>query len=362
MPDDTAVLEVNGKRYSGWTSITVKRSLESMGGAFDLALTERWPEMPKAWPIVAGDKCRILLGDDPVITGYVDKVGVSYDQSSHELKAGGRDTTGDLVDCSAPSSSYRNATLPEIASDLAEPFGIDVLDETEDDGYNRIPKRSVQNGESVFRHLERQALTDGRLLVTDGNGNLVITRAGKGGTADDVLELGVNIKAASIERDFSQSYSDITVKGQASAADLDTFDINSAGPSHTVTRENPAIAGGTSRHRPLILLSETQADGQRCQQRAEWEQARRKGKEIRISVTVQGWRQTSGRLWTINQKVRLACPYLRADGWWLISGVEFKLDESGTVTVLTLGDEAGFQPQPKVSKAEQAAESFEVMQ
>lgn len=361
MPDNSLTLEVNGRRYSGWKSVAVKRSLESMGGAFDISLTEKWPEQPVAWPIVAGDKCRILIGDDPVITGYVDKTSVQYDQQSHELKVSGRDTTGDLIDCSAPSTSFCNATLPEIARDLAEPFGIDVDDETADEGYSRIPRRSVQNGESVFRNLERQALTDGRLLVTDGNGKLVITRAGKGGNADDVLELGVNIKAASIERDFSQTYSDVTVKGQASAADLESFDLGVAGPSHTVTRDEPSVAGSVSRHRPLILVAETQADGQRCQQRAEWEQARRKGKETRISITVQGWRQSSGRLWTINQKVRLACPYLRADGWWLIAGVDFRLDESGSVTVLTLGDEAGFQPQGKVSKAAEAAKAFEVL-
>lgn len=358
---DIATLEVNGQRYSGWTSISIKRSLESMGGSFDLTLTEKWPDQPKAWPIVAGDRCRVLLGDDPVITGYVDKMGVQYDSGSHELKASGRDTTGDLIDCSAPSTSFTDATLPEIASDLAAPFGIEVNDETADEDYTRIPKRAVQNGESVFRHLERQALTDGRLLVTDGNGKLVITRAGKGGNADDVLELGVNIKSASIDHDFSQSYSDVTVKGQASAADLSSFDLGTVGPSHTVSRDASPVPGGTARHRPLILVAETQADGKRCQQRAEWEQARRKGKETSISITVQGWRQTSGQLWTINQKVRLVCPYLRADGWWLIVGVDFKLDESGTTTQLKLGDEAGYQPQPKVSKAAEVAESYKVL-
>lgn len=350
MADDVLTLEVNGERYAGWTSVTVKRSLDSIGGAFDISLTEKWPEQPKEWPLVEGDKCRILIGDDPVITGYIDKLSSQYDATSHEIKVSGRDTTGDLVDCSAPSKSFSNATLPEIARDLAEPYDIEVEDETEDEGYTRIPKRSVQQGETVFRHLERQALTDGRLLVSDGNGKLVITTAGKGGNADAILEQGVNILSASIDRDFSKSYSEISVKGQASAADLAKFDVSSASPSHTVKRDSPTIPGGPNRHRPLVLLAETQADGQRCQQRAEWEQGRREGKEVKISVTVQGWRQSNGKVWTINQLIRTVSSYLRVDGFFLISTVQMKLDDAGSTTQMELSDPAGYKPQKKIKK------------
>lgn len=351
---DVVTLEVNGERYAGWTSIGVKRSLESVGGSFDLALTERWPEQPKDWPLVAGDGCRVLIGNDPVITGYIDKLSAQYDANSHEIKASGRDATGDLVDCSAPSQSMNNATLPDIARGMAGAFGIDVSDETEGDDsvddYTRMPKRSVNEGESVFRHLERQALTDGRLLTTDGNGKLVITTAGKGGQSGTVLAMGSNILSASIDRDFSQSYSSVTVKGQVSAADLSQFDLSSASPSYTDKKTATPVPGGVNRHRPLVLVSETQADGERCRKRAENEQARRKGKEIKISITVQGWRQDDGSLWTINQMVQLVDPYLRADGWWLISEVAFQLDESGSITKLTLCSPEGYSPKGKKGK------------
>ncbi len=370
MPADQAnnnvlTLEVNGSRYSGWTSVSIKRSLDSMGGAFDIALTERWPEQPNDWPLIAGDQCRVLIGNDPVITGYIDKLSVQYDATSHQIRVSGRDVTGDLVDCSAPSRSFQNATLPEIARDLAAPFGIDVADETAGDDevedYTRLPRRSVNEGETVFRHLERQALTDGRLLTTDGNGKLVITTAGKGGQSGTVLEMGKNIKAASIDRDYSQTYSDITVKGQMSAASFDVFDASVASPSHTVSREGARQPGGVNRHRPLVLLSETQADGDRCRKRAENEQARRAGREVKISVTVQGWRQDDGSIWTINQMIRLIDPYLRADGFWLISEVNLTLDESGSIAKLTLSDPAGYKPQNKVSKAVQSKQQFQVV-
>lgn len=354
---DLLTLKVGGRIYGGWKSVSIRTGIEQIAGSFDLAITERWPNQPKDWSIPPGEFCQVEIGDDladRVITGYVDTVAVSYDDRSHEIKVNGRDRTGDLVDCSAPSIAFSGLTFEEIAKRLCQPFGIDVTDQTlraiRPRVPVRLPKQAVQNGESVFKTLEKLARSEGVLLVSDGEGGLVITRAGLGGDCRTVLELGKNILRASFEHSHANLYSEITVKGQAAAADAEKFSVVHASPKGTVKRKE--VSAGNSqiaRHRPLILVAETQADAKRCQQRAEWEAGKREAKARKVAITVQGWREkATGELWRINKRVRVVCPWMRLDEWWLIAGVSYKLDEGGTTAELSLVSEKAFDQLPEI--------------
>lgn len=353
MTADLLTLKVGGQIYGGWKSVSIRTGIEQIAGAYNLAITERWPNQPTEWAIPPGEICEVLIGDEPVIFGYVDTVAVSYDDRSHEIKVSGRDKAGDLVDCSAPSTAFSGLTFSEIAKRLCEPFGIALRDDTETvRKVVKLPKQAVQNSESVFKTLEKLARNEGVLLVSDGVGGLVITRAGLGGEYGAVLEFGKNILRASLEHSHANLYSEITVKGQAAAAGLDRFDLGAAHPNGSVKRAAKTAQSGNSqigRHRPLILVAETQADARRCQQRAEWEAGNREAKARKLSITVQGWRElTSGLLWRANRKVRVKCPWLRLDEWWLISGVSYKLDESGTTAELSLVSEKAFDQLPEI--------------
>ena len=87
-------LKVGGKIYEGWKSVSVRTGLEQIAGTYELAITERWPNQPKDWSIPPGELCEIQIGDDTVISGYVDSVSVSYDANSHDIRVTGRDRTG----------------------------------------------------------------------------------------------------------------------------------------------------------------------------------------------------------------------------------------------------------------------------
>lgn len=365
---DLLTLKVGGKIYGGWKSVSVRTGIEQMAGAFDLAITERWPNQPTDWAIPPGEFCELSIGEDPVISGYVDSVAVSYDDRSHEIKVAGRDKAGDLVDCSAPSTAFSGLTFNDIATRLCAPFGIVVRDETAAVRKAvKLPKQAVQNSESVFKTLEKLARTEGVLLMSDGIGGLVITRAGLGGEFGTVLEFGKNILRASLEHSHANLYSEITVKGQAAAAGLDRFDLDAAHPKGTVKRSAKVAQSGNSqiaRHRPLILVAETQADARRCQQRAEWEAGNREAKARKLSISVQGWRDpASGWLWRANRKVRVKCPWLRLDEWWLIAGVNYKLDEGGTTAELSLVSEKAFDQLPEIPQPQggAAAGKFKVV-
>lgn len=371
-PQNKATLRVGGAVYDGWKSLSIKTGIEQLAGTFELSVTERWPDHPDAWVIPPGEACQVEIGDDIVITGYVDAVNVTYDDKSHQIKVTGRDRAGDLVDCSAPSTSFANQTLLQIAEQLCKPFSIDVFDETVNGKKltkkqkkagkkgtppkktrvaSKVPKQACQNGETVFKTLDKLARNDGVLLVSDREGGLVLTRAGMAGDCETVLEFGKNILQASLENSHAALFSEITVKGQAAAPGASRYDVLSSAPKGVVQRTPGSSTGNSQirRYRPLIIIAEQQADAKRCQQRAEWEASNREAKARKVGITVQGWREpVTGELWEINKMVKVVCPWMRLDGWWLISSVTYTLDEGGTKAQLALVSDKAFDQLPEI--------------
>jgi prophage tail gpP-like protein len=346
---DRLTLKVGGELFEGWKSVSINLGIDRIAGNFSLGLTERWPHNPRDWAIAPGEHCAVLIGDVPVISGYVDESNVSFDADKHDIQVTGRDRTGDLVDCSAPSAAYSGISFVEIARRLVKPYKIEINDEVGIGG--SIPKFSIQTGDTVFSTLEKLARQVGVLLVSDGLGGIKITRGGKSGQATDTLEVGQNVLAAEIKHSHAELYSSITVKGQASGASASEYDLSHAAAESSVERKEIGASrrmSGVDRHRPLVIVAETQADAARCRQRAEWEAGSREAKSKKISVTVQGWRQSDGQLWQINQTVQLVAPWLRADGRWLISELNYTLDETGTKTVLTLVGVKAFDSLPEI--------------
>lgn len=369
--DNQLTLTVGAQRFEGWKSISIRLGLEQIAGTYDLSVTERWTDQTTDWVIPPGELCEVRIGDEPVISGYVDAVAVSYDASSHAIRVSGRDRTGDLVDCSAPTTAFSGQTFLQIAEKLLAPYGIAIHDETVSGRKlttkqkkagkkgspvakprvgSALPKTATQAGESVFKTLEKLARSEGLLLVSDGEGGLLITRAGAGGECPTVLEFGKNILRSNFEHSHANLYSEITVKSQASAAGSGQFDVTHAAPKAVVQRGKGAKTGNSqiARYRPLLIVAETQADARRCQQRAQWEASNREAKARRIKLTVQGWRQPTGELWRINQLVRVRCPWMRVDESWLIAAIGFQLDEGGSLTELTLVDRRAFDLLPEI--------------
>lgn len=320
-------LKVKGGIFSGWERMEIKTGIEQIAGTFQLGITERWPGQDTPTPIMPGFDCEVLLDGATVITGYVDSSDINYDENSHTVSISGRDKTGDLVDCCAihKTGQWTNRTLFQIAKDICAPFDIKVINQT-DEG-DPLPPVNIQEGERAFELLDRMARMRAVLLVSDGLGNLIITRAGKQRIATDLVE-GVNIKRAQGKFDWKERFSHYVVKGQHRAVDGESAD-SARGPSGTA---NDTVI---NRYRPMIVLAEDQGHIASLQQRAEWEKNVRIGRANRATITVQGWNHTDG-LWRPNGLVRLRSPMLYADIDLLIAQVTYKLDSGGTTTDLEL--------------------------
>ena len=329
----TVSLIISGREHVGWTSATVNRSLETISGAFNIALSEREPGERTPRTIRPGDSCRVQLDGDTVVSGYVDTVTVDYDKGSHTIAVRGRDATGDLVDSSAATSpgEWHNETLENIASALTEPFGIPVRAEV--DTGEPFTRFRIEEGESVFEAIERASRFRAVLPISDGAGGLVL--GGPSRSRSSVrLERGVNILSASGTASQVGRYSEYMLLGQQQGGSWFNDELSAEDIAHV---QATAQDRGVGRHRPLTIIGEQSQDNAEALERIQWESNIRAARARSARITVQGWRESpDGALWRPGRLVPVADDWLGIAQTLLISSTSQTLSASGTMTTLDL--------------------------
>lgn len=342
-------LKVGGQKYSGWTSVSVTRSIESISGSFSLNVSERWANQDQPWPINEGDECSVLIGDEVVITGFVDSRKPSYGPGAHSLSIDGRDKTADLVDCSALVSQYeyKNFDVFKLAQKLCKPFNITVsqLGVTVP-GKTLVgtEKLHIDPGETVFNVLEHAARIAGVLLISDGEGGVIITQPGTERAVTELVE-GQNIISAEADFTVASRFYHYIALGQHQATDAffgaEAAQIKGEAFDPNVTRQA----------RVLVIRPEGNVTPAFAKLRAQWEATVRAARSNSVKVVVQGWTQGNGALWPVNALVHVKSPQLRIDGDMLIASATYSFDESeGTRTELSLKPPGAFKPEPSVER------------
>lgn len=329
-------LKVDGTLYGGWQDIRIRRSIETIAGTFDLSVTERWSGQNTPRPIRPGAECQVLIDGKPVITGYVDDVNISYDANSHAVSVSGRDKTGDLVDCTAIEFQFPNMTILDVGQRLCKPFGIPVSAET--DVGSKFSTYRKNPADSVFSILDGAAKIRGVMLLSDGNGSLVIARAGTK-RLPALLATGDNILACSASFSHKDRFSEYTVTSHQELEDGETY-------TDGLFLEAKSKDPGVMRYRPLTILADKLIDRKQTQERADYERNVRYARSQQFQYSVQGWKYDAANLWPINALVAVKDDFLGIDADLLITGVDFLLNDSGTRTELTLMPREGFDLLP----------------
>jgi prophage tail gpP-like protein len=338
MPD--VVLVVGGRRYGGWKSVRVTRSIESLSGQFALDVSDRWGAMAEPWQIAEEDPCRVEIGGVTVIDGYVDRRAPSASATSRVLAYTGRDRAATLVDCSAILTRWtrRNVDVAAFVEELAAPFGIPVSVQA---GLvlPKIGKLVVNPGDTVYEAIRRAASDVEVLLASDGAGGILITRHGSQRAA--ALVEGGNIWTCSLEYDGTERFRRYVIVSQPAGTD------GSSAEALRVRAE--AIDEGVRRaDRVLLIRAETGYSVADARRRVDWEARIRAARSETATISVRGWTQPSGALWPLNAITRVQAPtLLGVDGDMLISQVEHSLDEGGEVTQLRLVRPDAFAPEPQ---------------
>jgi prophage tail gpP-like protein len=336
MNEPQVKLVVDGTEHTGWITVNIRRSLIALSGSFELGIRPVDRPVPKGWKIAPHRECQILLGDTPVITGFIESIQSELNKDHHVVHVRGRDKTADLIDCPSGQGgkSFQKVTFKKILESLLMKF--DIEHDFEFQSSHLHPAFHVSEFEGVFSALSRLAALDGLLLTTDGEGRLVITRPRL-----DLVPQEIISEALACE------YS-IDVQGMYSEYDM--FIPNYAENYGNSVNESKLLAHSSNesvaRFRPYTISSEGYANAGSAQKRVDWENSVRAAKGEKLKLTLPTWISKGGKLWEVNVPIKALFPALGIDGKFLISDVTFKLDQSGHQTVLECVPANAFKADP----------------
>ncbi|HBA7687477.1 TPA: hypothetical protein J1Z25_004453 [Escherichia coli] len=330
---------------SGWSHIRVTRGVERLPSDFELSLTDWYPQegFQMAPP---GSSCTISIGDDRVITGYVDQWVNTLTPQSHDIRVTGRGMCQDLVDCSAwwENNMIKGGDALAIIRKLALVYGITVT--TDVDSFTTVPDFVISWGESSQQIIDRICRYEGLLYYDLPDGSLFLTRAGTASAASGVTQ-GVNLQKAEYTRSMNERFSEYTGLSVSVNSLSELSPASGYDSVMLATASDPEAASMRTRRHVTIVESTLMTTG--CAQQAvNWEMNRRYGRSMALNVTVDSWRDSAGTLWQPNTFVPVSIPALGADSLnWLVSEVTFSRDdETGTTASLVLMPPEAFSVQP----------------
>lgn len=339
---DDVQLYVDGQKFEGWKEVTVSRSLTAVSGKFELSITDSWAITKSMWSLAPGKSCILKIGNDTIMTGFIDGLEAGARKDQRTISVSGRDKTADLVDCSLPPStiSYGIIDFFTLAKKIAKPFGIEVINQTNVGA--PIPTEVVQMGETAYAFLEKTSRKRGIVMTTDGLGRLLLIKIGALVAKTALIE-GQNLEDIRIQLDYSQRFSSYLIRSQI-PQDQDTSIAFSQGI------DGSAKDPGVLRFRQLLIIAEEALIPTEATKRIQWEAAFRAAESSVVNVEVPGWRQTEGGdLWQPNMKVNVDSPIIGVQQELLIGDVVFSLTESGgQVTKMKLLRADAYIPKPEI--------------
>ena len=341
-------LIIGGRRFMGWLDVRVSRGIERAAGDFQIGATQRWPGLDARFEVPEGEPCEVFIGDEKVMTGYVDSVVQSRDSNSASVKIGGRSKTADLVDCSPDYeiASFAGLDLAEVARRISAPFKIDVVARASGPTY---AVAAAHKGETAWKVIERLARQRQVLVTDDAEGRLVLTRLATEKATDALVHPSAGLLQIETKRDAAQRFSVYRVKAQAGQrwSDAGTEGEDGEGEEEVLAHvEGVIFDRGVRRYRPKTILSEGAAKKVGALERAEYEARRNIGKALRVVARVVGWRQSDGKLWTPNTLVPCSVPSMNLSADLAIAEVHYSKSGAGTTCQLELAPPEAFTPEP----------------
>lgn len=320
MPLETMVFAVNGRPLMH-VSAQLEASAEEAVRTASFTIAHTGPGLPCA----PDDEATITISGDLWGTGYVRDVSPSHDEMSRSYAVSFVSKTVDATECSIdhPSGFKPDCDLKQIAEEF-DSYGVGIEGAA---GTEKKRHHKVVPGETLFQTLETDARAQGVLIHDTPEGKLKLVDKPEGRHSGGLVR-GRNIISASASLSGRYAYSEVKVRGQASE-----------GIKPTALRAEAKAKSGARRKRVLILPHEGEASSARLKKRAAWEAKRAAGKGTSCTITVPGFRDGAGRLWTRNFLVEVVDDWIGVNQDMVIASASFDQDnDGGTTTTLSLKD------------------------
>ncbi|MDL2401247.1 phage baseplate assembly protein [Rhizobium mayense] len=367
-------LRVGGQDYVEWTSAEVKRDLKDFSGAFKFTLRDTKRSLATfpfatagtAFDLKLGVEVQVLVDGELVLKGWIEGIDTEIEATSASVEISGRDKTGDLVDCAAFTtgpSEYNNVKLEDAAKRIAQPYGLGVRSEI--DTGDPFTRYGLDLGETAFTAIEKGSRARHALVLSDGVGNIVITRTGaKRAPAD--LSLPGNVLKSKGRFGHHNRHSHHHVHGQGeragkkrtgkpldvSAEPLATADRRSGDGSATTAERAGTAAKGLAtdseitRYRPVVHLARAKADNKAAGDEADRRMRTSRAASESVTETVKDFR-ANGQLWRVNEIAYVSDSWAGIERDMLITRVTFRESNGeARVTELEIMSPEAFDAQP----------------
>lgn len=350
-------LVVSGIEYEGFLAAEATLRLDAVADAFSFEATSK-DGVPL--PFKGGEACSVTVDGEKVISGFIEIANPSGDAESHDISIRGRDKTGDLVDSHMGgdrsdrpdlSDIGTAASLKTICEKVIAHIGadIDVIDEVSPplfDVANDLA--SPEPAQNAFEFLEGLARKRQVLLSSNADGNLVITRAA-GVTGAGVIQnlVGSNTNNVITYDAIYDTTGRFNTYIMASQLNPTVNPYLEAAPETMVNQKAESLDEDIRASRQFAFIMENSSGSTVGQQRADWEANIRKARGLLYSVSLDGYRDQGGQLWTTNVLVPVRDEYAGIDSQMLVNAVEFSFDvENGRTTTLSLIHPDAYKQEP----------------
>lgn len=332
-----------GKTISGWDTVDITLRCDGFPNDFSVATSSHDLLKDAETAGQPGDLCWVTIGDDRVVSGYLDERLEAFGADRHPLMLTGRGKTQDLVDCSAewPSGQLIDGDAQSIAERIAEPYGLRVSMGDGASAGPKVPQWALEYAETGAAIIQRLAQNAGLIAYENAEGELLLANVGIKQSASGVKAgQGGNVESGSVSYSMHQRYSEVVCCWFSSASLNDV-----PGSDFFYTEKDPNVR----RHRRLNIALEAVGGEERSDEftkrRARWEVTRRMGRSIVVEVTVDSWRDKDGALWMPNTLIPVDVPGCKISPL-LIASVRFRRDKSGTHADLVLMPKEAFAIEP----------------
>ena len=332
-------IEINGVKFEGFQEISVSKNIETISGSFSFAATS---DNVTIFPIKRSDPCKVFINNESVINGFVDTINVSYDSNSHSIGIQGRDRTSDIIDSTVigVKDFIAPITLEGIIRKVLDDNGLSSIPIVNEAGtietFPTGTQFSAETGQTVFDFIESYTRKRQVLLTTNGDGDLVIARAGSVSAITSLQNKldgqTNNIKNARMNYSSISLFNKYVLKSQQNIGAL-SFGAD-VDPANAVNRSGEATDSSIRTTRQLEIPSNTSDDNVDLGNLAVWNANLRRARATTFSVVVQGHHQDEAqtRLWKPNELVQVEDQFADINAILLVKSVEYNLSLSGGST------------------------------
>lgn len=381
MPNSDKVrVVVNGSasEYEYWTEISITSELNTVARSFQIGTTAKLPQSADLLTAFkVGDEVQVYIGNDLVLTGYIDATPISYDGTNVTAAVIGRSRTEDIIDCSPAPTGYdfsatmnsqkwsatrsvgdfvepeitiaanqfKDVPLKQAVAQLIAPYGIHLICELDNDIVNGNISQTIKDDDTILKALQNLVGTTGLYFIDDEFGNLKIVNEEKRSHNLASLSLGKNILVASAQFDGSKLFQQYRMLSSQKGTGTQT--------GKNLQSYTDSADSDISRFRYLCKTDQKQNGNASSSKKSEAKY--RRGQFYKTSYTVVGWRQfDGGELWKANTLVTIQDDILNNSQEMLITKVTYTLSSAGMLTTLDCIPPAGFKPDQQTQQQDKA--------